>query len=759
MPFTTQKNVNFVEDQRVDVDDLTAISTLKDADFREMMTVLMEPGVNGTVLTGFDGVGSTLSLAWTLLGVDSAAIDADGNVLEMLSSAPLSVALPANVSCYIHAYAIEQDSDSDARRFLNDIPTPPEEYSLVTPTRKSKLVGLYVTSNADVTLLQSSFQTTAFISGKNRKLVALAACKTNGTGVIAFSNVDFRNMWMVSGNQIPTINGGVNDLPFAIGSSGGDRNVKGIRTMFKALASVLRTISGATGQDWWNPPTTLQEVIDARTDLQNAVVQTTLSRRIQAAKTAFATVHPTVGVADFTSVASAIAAVTRGVVHLKAGDHTEGFLNLDNKASFVLRGDGTGATKLTLSSFVRMQGTITALTIEDMTLEVTDAVLLELSAVSCANILFRNCSFRRLGASSVGGLANINTVGTNVRFENCFFEWSGSACFEKVSLSGNNVMFSKCSFYPTTVNDQLFTIGQPVLNARFHDCIFNEPGRPEWRGIGRLGTNGSYKADFLNCEWNNLSECVNVLSGDAYLDLTFTGNRFRRSSTLATAPLFSRNAGGDFIFSGDKASSVTLVGCSVMHGNTIVNIDRPNFLVVVKNSDFWINVPSTAAPLFVVSNVGVNALPQVFKGCRFFCGNHTAGTNGAAIQVVSGAGSALTGTRITIEGCEFTGAKTPDDNTVFAVGPTNFLYTLIQNAGVQFHLQVQSCVFHRYLSANLPIYAEHTVGAGKGSYYYDYLWGNNTDSNETDTGISQFFAGSYRLEDVRQRMNTAGATT
>jgi hypothetical protein len=342
MPFVTQKNVNFVEDQRVDVDDLNAISDLKDAHLREMMTVLMEPGVNGTVLTGFDGVGSTLSLSWQLLGVDSAAIDAEGNILEMLSSAPLSVALPASQSCYIHAYAIEQDSDSDARRFLNDIPTPPEEYSLVTPTRKSKLVGLYVTSNADVTLLQSSFQTTAFISGKNRKLVALAACKTNGSGVIALSNVDFRNMWMVSGNQIPALNGGVNDLPFTIGSSSGDRNVKGIRTMFKALASVLRTISGATGQDWWNPPTTLQEVIDARTDLQNAVVQTTLSRRIQATKTAFATVHPTVGVADYTSVASAIAAVARGVVHLKAGDHTEGFLNLDNKASFVLRGDGNG---------------------------------------------------------------------------------------------------------------------------------------------------------------------------------------------------------------------------------------------------------------------------------------------------------------------------------------------------------------------------------------------------------------------------------
>jgi hypothetical protein len=435
----------------------------------------------------------------------------------------------------------------------------------------------------------------------------------------------------------------------------------------------------------------------------------------------------------------------------------EGSLNLDNKASFVLRGDGTGATKLTLSSFVRMQGTITALTIENMTLEVTDAVLLELSATSCANILFRNCNFRRLGSSTVGGLANINTIGTNVRFIDCFFEWTGSACFDKLTLSGNSITFKNCSFYPTTVSDQLFTIGQAVLGAKFDGCQFNEPGRPEWRGLGRLGTNGTYAAEFLDCEWNNLSECVNVSSGIAYLDLTFIGNRFRRSSTSATSPLFSRNAGGDFTFSGVKASSVTLSGCSVMHGNTIANIDRPMFMVVVKDSDLWINVPSTAAPLFIVSNVGLNALPQVFKGCRFFCGNHTAGVNGAAIQVVSGAGSALTGTRLTVEGCEFTGAKTPDDNTVFAVGPANFLYTLIQNAGVQFHLQVQACVFHRYLSASLPIYAEHS--AGKGSYFYDYVWGNSADGAAADTGISQFLAGSYRIVDIRQRMNTAGAAT
>jgi hypothetical protein len=105
-------------------------------------------------------------------------------------------------------------------------------------------------------------------------------------------------------------------LPPATYFSGGKlqwllENVPGLREDAERLLPQVRgcpvvPVSGATGQDWWNPPTTLQEVIDARTDLENAVVQTTLSRRVQAAKTAFATVHPTVGVADYTSVSAAM---------------------------------------------------------------------------------------------------------------------------------------------------------------------------------------------------------------------------------------------------------------------------------------------------------------------------------------------------------------------------------------------------------------------------------------------------------------------
>lgn len=762
MPFTTQKNVNFAEDERVDVDDVNAISALKDADLRELMTVLMEPGTNGTVLTGFDGVGS--GLTWQLLAVDSAAIDSDGNMLEMLSSSPLSVSLPVSSSCYIHAYAIEQDSDSDVRRFLNDIPVPPEEYSVTTPTRKSKLVGLYVTTNSDAVLLKSSFQTTAFISGKNRKLVALAACKTNGSGFIPFSNVDFRHMWMVSGNQIPALNGGTPDLPFAIGSAGGDRNVKGIRTMFKAIASVLRTISGATGQDWWNPPTTLQEVMDARTDLQTAVTQTTLSRRIQASKADYATVHPTVGLADYTTVSAALAAVTRGVIHLKAGDHVDSFLNCDDKSNLTIRGDGPWATKLTLTSWVRMQGTfISALRFENMLIETTDSVLLQLNIAGASDVVFSNCYFRRLGTSTVGGLGFVNvTSGTNIRFENCTFEWRNAPCFDRLSSSNTNaITLDGCSFLPNGVNDQLFLAGGTVSGARFHGCRFNEPSRTDWRGAGRLGTNGSYTAEFIDCDWHNLSECVNLLSGVAFVNFAFKGNKFRRSSAAATAPLFSRNAGGGWTFLGNRASSVTMESCSVEHGSSIVNGDNPVFLFTAKDSDFWTNVPSATAPLFNFTGTGINGLPQTFKGCRFFCGNFSGAANGAAIAVTTSASSTITGTRVVIDGCEFSGANTPDWNGALPVGPTNFVYLNNSFANVQLHVAMRSCHFHRVTSTNLPIYLEHTTGAGKSSYVLDYVWGNNADGADgTGTGVTQFLAGStYRFSDTRYRMNTAGTTT
>src|SRR5262249_21173672 len=148
MVFSQLKNVKWSDDQRVDLDDINAISALKDADLREWLLAFMEPPANGRVFTGFTG-SPGVGLRFDLDGVDSLAVAADGSLLETTAAAPLSTSLPANASVYLHAYLTEVDSELDNRRFLNDIPVPPEEYTLNAPTRLTKVVGLHVTSNVD----------------------------------------------------------------------------------------------------------------------------------------------------------------------------------------------------------------------------------------------------------------------------------------------------------------------------------------------------------------------------------------------------------------------------------------------------------------------------------------------------------------------------------------------------------------------------------------------------------------------------------
>jgi hypothetical protein len=251
------KNLNWAANERLDLDDLTALSSLKDADLRELFNTLLEPSTNGVVFYGFDIAGATGAYGsyQPFAAVDGLAVAGDGSFLELLAASAPTVALTNNAMNYIHAYLLPQTSDTDNRRFINDALTPPTEYTLATPTRMTKTTLLYVTTTAETTPTLTSFSTSAVLGGASRALVATAAVRVTAGSIV--SATDFRQTWMVEGNAGRT--GAPVELPFTVGGSPGPRNVFGIRSMFRALASAIKAIVG--GATWWaTPPASLTYV-------------------------------------------------------------------------------------------------------------------------------------------------------------------------------------------------------------------------------------------------------------------------------------------------------------------------------------------------------------------------------------------------------------------------------------------------------------------------------------------------------------------
>lgn len=502
LPLATQKNVNWEDFERVDLDDLNALSTLKDAELKELMRVLMEPSAYGRVLFGLSGVAGA-GLTFDFDGVDGYAMDAAGGVLETLAAAPLTATLNPTATNYVHGYLIETDSDSDARRFLNTIPSPPEEFSQSTPTRTSKIVGLYITSNADAVPLQSSFSTSAFLSGKTRQLVSLYAMKTNGAGVIGGSIVDFRQMWTINGNQIPAPNGGADELPATFSGSNGDRGIQGLRTMFKAIVSCIRSLTGNTAtRNWWD--TSVQ-------DLENLVVSTTLQRRNQADKSIAVSVSPVSGVGDTQSISTGSTLVSgmgsgKGRLFLRAGTHNaDAVVNIAHQGS--VDAEDANAVTIACTTF----------------------------NVQAPNLLLRNLHIRATGGAYVLGLTSGGTV-HNVVFENCVFEavTAGVPLFSSTSGTGTyDVRFVNCTFIGT---GHLAPGGwsghgggeDHPYNASFEGCRFRLEGGTAYSLFGSQNTTRAKAVYFSDCHFGESTSAGWLLFGTAcnLVDVVFRGCQF-----------------------------------------------------------------------------------------------------------------------------------------------------------------------------------------------------------------------------------------
>lgn len=271
-------NFNAANDyERLDLEDLQALSNLTDADSAEKLRAVLEPGTNGRVFKGFEGhiVGGVVNVPWSSGGaVDSIAIAPDGQFMEYPASSGLQ-ALPGtnNATNYVHAYVEDVASDSDIRRFLNVSASPIVEATQTTNTRFTKTVSFLLTTRpyaeaSDISL----FSTSAVApSGNTVALVALCSFKKDSGGVVSDLK-DWRQMWMINGVQATNPDEVAAFTTDTV--TDGDRNVVGVRTLFLSVARAIYDIMGAnrTPKQWWKLPpnhdlSTLAGLIPALTGL------------------------------------------------------------------------------------------------------------------------------------------------------------------------------------------------------------------------------------------------------------------------------------------------------------------------------------------------------------------------------------------------------------------------------------------------------------------------------------------------------------
>lgn len=244
------QDVLFSERERFDLSDANALARNK----KLQAYVALLLGAAGTVFQGF--TGSVTGLTFSLDAVDGVAVDNDGNMLTHDSAVSTSVVLPANSVIWIHAYENETDTDTDSRRFIDDSSDPATEYVDAVATRRTYQGGLYVKSAGYTTPpgytapTLAGFDTSHNFGGSigTKYLVPIAMLVTDGSGVVGGTYQDARKMWIVDGNY--TVNPSTSELFHAF-SADPTRGVVSVRTFFKAVASMLKTLG--RGDLWWEP--------------------------------------------------------------------------------------------------------------------------------------------------------------------------------------------------------------------------------------------------------------------------------------------------------------------------------------------------------------------------------------------------------------------------------------------------------------------------------------------------------------------------
>lgn len=766
------KNVKWAADERVDLDDLNALSSLKDADLRALLLDLIEPHANGTVFKGFDAVGSVGPIVTLTTVGDSVAIGPEGSLLRVPDGTTLYTSLYPNATNYVHAYLEEQDSENDNRRFLNDLVSPPEEVTINTPTRRTKVVNLFVTSNALAVPLLSSFVTSVSVGGQTCPCVALFAMKTDATDVT--ETIDFRSTWLPGGNTIETANGGTPDFPMMFTDT---TTVTGVRTSIRALAAAIRTLNSGSSQDW-------SDVAPLLTDGNSSVMQLSTRAALNALKSCLITVSPTAGLGDYTTLAAAIAATPAGgTVHLKPGTHpVPAPISLDGMTNLVIEGEHAGASVVTFQN-------------------ATGVGFISLDA--CTNITFRNVTF--LAVDSGTGLSEsffkVYSDCTNIQFENCIFEAPLAApTFQRITGAVSRMRFDNCQFsfgnygviagavqwsadggLPTEFRGCSFTpqenapatlalhanntllggksgIPQGLMptDLRFYDCRIGSVDGNRWDMASPANTETS-DIVWQGCEFYEI-ECLSYTTVvTAGIDLRWVFNDCRFQTDIEAAgsqePLF-RGSAASMSYS-RYYSFCEFHSCDILHDGILYGAGAlPQFVLrgcTLRPSDT--SVGRNWFAFMDVLNSTVRTALRV-QDCTIFSAKGTS-LDGAFLNFDLHSTSLAHHAATTRTVFEF-------QSNVFAFGDgyTNTGSALGQivirqspaMAVAGIHVVIQSCEFRNSGTAGYAMKFTKTANGGNGSFSLNYTWGNDTDGVATDWGSSNALNAPFRLTETVHRL-------
>ena len=254
----SRKNAKFSTNERLDLQDLAAMSDLKDADLREILANVIgtglatnESGRHGRVLTGFSGVPGT-GLSWVFDDVLSTAVSPDGSLIEDPAGSPVTLSsLTPDKTVYLHAYLISQDSDPDERRFRTGT-APYNEFPQTLPTRTTKVVGFYLKYTTDATPTLLGFDPYTVVGGETVSLVALYSFQTHSAGTSVDNVIDHRCMLTPNGTT------NVDEVAAFVFDSAnqGDRGAKTVRDLLLGVAKTFTAIVGTdqVARQWWDVP-------------------------------------------------------------------------------------------------------------------------------------------------------------------------------------------------------------------------------------------------------------------------------------------------------------------------------------------------------------------------------------------------------------------------------------------------------------------------------------------------------------------------
>jgi hypothetical protein len=233
----------------MDLNDRLAETTVFEAYLAEVVKDGITGSNHGRIFFGFNTttvIGPNLGFA--LASNESAAVDAEGNLILWDTVAPVSVALTQNQINYIHAYFDHTDSDYTSRRAYSS----GGEVTQVIPTRKTRVVKLYKKIATYGAPSLSGFSTTETIDGALRYLIPLFAIRVDGSNNVDLIQ-DWRPFWTPSTNgyqnNLYNVAGGNPDLPFTFASTP-SLGIKDIRSTLVAITDRLKQLKGTT--HWWD---------------------------------------------------------------------------------------------------------------------------------------------------------------------------------------------------------------------------------------------------------------------------------------------------------------------------------------------------------------------------------------------------------------------------------------------------------------------------------------------------------------------------